>query len=82
MSENKFKIVVCMGSSCFARGNDKNLEFIEKYSKERGIDADIELVGSRCESKCASGPNVIINGVDYNEVNEEVLRNALDKLAK
>ena len=27
----KLNISVCMGSSCFARGNNENLEFIEKY---------------------------------------------------
>ena len=32
------KITVCMGSSCFARGNDQNLEFIEKYIKENGVE--------------------------------------------
>ena len=37
------KITVCMGSSCFARGNDQNLEFIEKYIKEKGLEAEIEL---------------------------------------
>ena len=55
-------IKVCMGSSCFARGNAANLDFIENYVKENGLDAKIEVVGSRCENNCAVGPNVIING--------------------
>lgn len=67
------KITVCMGSSCFARGNDKNLEFIENYIKENGLNAQIELSGTRCEGKCATGPNIIINGVEYHEVDEEKL---------
>lgn len=65
------KITVCMGSSCFARGNDRNLEFIENYIKENGLNAEIELSGARCEGKCATGPNIIINGVEYHEVDEE-----------
>ena len=28
---SKLNIVVCMGSSCFARGNQENLAFIEEY---------------------------------------------------
>lgn len=67
------KITVCMGSSCFARGNDQNLEFIEKYIKENGLEAEIELAGNRCEGKCATGPNIIIDGVEYTEMNEEKL---------
>ena len=35
-------IKVCMGSSCFARGNAANLDFIENFVKEHGLDAKIE----------------------------------------
>ena len=76
------KITVCMGSSCFARGNDQNLEFIEKYIKENGLEAEIELAGNRCEGKCATGPNIIIDGVEYTEMNEEKLEKILKSTAK
>ncbi len=78
----KLNITVCMGSSCFARGNASNLEFIEKYIKENGLEADIDLAGSRCEGKCVTGPNVIINGIEYTEVDEEKLKQTLDELVK
>ena len=38
-------IKVCMGSSCFARGNLKNLDYIENFIKENNLDADIDLFG-------------------------------------
>ncbi len=76
------KITVCMGSSCFARGNDQNLEFIEKYIKENGLEAEIELAGNRCEGKCATGPNIIIDGIEYTEMNEEKLEKILKSTAK
>ena len=76
------KITVCMGSSCFARGNDQNLEFIEKYIKENGLETEIELAGNRCEGKCATGPNIIIDGVEYTEMNEEKLEKILKSTAK
>ncbi len=72
------KITVCMGSSCFARGNDKNLEFLENYIKEHGLEAEIELAGNRCEGKCATGPNIIIDGVEYSEMDEEKLKKILE----
>ena len=53
----KHNITVCMGSSCFARGNQQNLETIENFIKENGLEAEIELSGSRCEGKCVTGPN-------------------------
>ncbi len=76
------KITVCMGSSCFARGNDRNLEFIENYIKDNGLEAEIELSGARCEGKCATGPNIYINGVEYNEVDEEKIKEILSAVKK
>lgn len=76
------KITVCMGSSCFARGNDKNLEFIENYIKDNNLNADIELCGARCEGKCATGPNIIVNGVEYHEVDEEKIKEILCSVKK
>ena len=65
----KHEITICMGSSCFARGNDGNLNFIEYYINENGLDAEIELVGARCENKCADGPNITIDGVCHGNMN-------------
>lgn len=79
---SKLNITVCMGSSCFARGNAANLEFIENYTKENGLEAEIDLAGSRCEGKCVTGPNVIINGTEYTEVDEDKLKEILDSLVK
>lgn len=76
----KINITVCMGSSCFARGNQQNLAFIEAFIKEHNLEADIDLAGTRCEGKCAYGPNVIINGVEYNSVTEEKLEEILTSL--
>lgn len=62
-----------MGSSCFARGNDENLAFIEKYIDENNLDAEVEVIGSRCENICAKGPNIIIDGVKYYGVDKNKL---------
>lgn len=80
--ETKAKTItvkVCMGSSCFARGNAANLDFIENYIKENGIDAKIEVVGSRCENNCAIGPNVIINGENCESASPVRLESILKK---
>ncbi len=76
----KINITVCMGSSCFARGNQQNLMFIEDFISKNNLDANIDLVGARCENKCASGPNVVINGVEYNNVTEDILAKVLSEL--
>lgn len=77
MNASKTEITVCMGSSCFARGNMENLEFLEHYIKQNNLDASIELSGSRCEGKCAEGPNIIVNGKEYNNVTIDLLKEIL-----
>lgn len=69
-----------MGSSCFARGNDENLEFIEKYINDNNLDVKVEITGSRCENICAEGPNIIIDGVSYHSVDKEKLKVLLGEL--
>lgn len=74
------RIKICMGSSCFRRGNRKNLEFIESYLEEHGCVAEVELVGSRCEEQCRKGPNLEINGRMYHEVSQEILAGLLEQV--
>ncbi len=75
------EITICMGSSCFARGNEKNLEIIENFLKERGLEdeVDVQLGCSLCRGHCSIGPNISINGKEYNKVDPgmmyEILRN-------
>ncbi len=75
----KHTIKVCMGSSCFARGNMDNLQYLESYINENKLDAEIELVGALCSEKCSSGPNIFIDDVLYSEINEEKLKDILSK---
>ena len=40
------EIKICMGSACFARGNDKNAEIIENFIKDNNLDAKVDLFGA------------------------------------
>ena len=74
------KISVCMGSSCFARGNDKNLNFLESYLKENPDSIRLDLYGTRCENQCSVGPNITIGDRTYNNVTLKVLKEILKSL--
>jgi len=76
----KPRIKICMGSSCFRRGNRKNLEFIEAYLQEHNFVAEVELVGSRCEEECRKGPNLELNGRMYHGVSLEILAELLEQV--
>lgn len=78
----KLNISVCMGSSCFARGNNENLEFIEKYIKDNHLEAEIDITGTRCEGRCATGPNIVVNGIEYSEVDIDKLKTILAEAAQ
>ncbi len=60
----KNKIVICLGSSCFARGNSQNVDIAEKFFRERGLseEADVDLSGGLCTGHCSDGPIVVVNG--------------------
>lgn len=81
MTEVKtINITICMGSSCFARGNAENLAFIEDFVKRNSLNANIDLCGSRCEGNCATGPNIIINSTAHSDVTPEKLAKILNEL--
>ncbi len=71
-------IEICMGSSCFARGNRENLEVAERFLAEHGLKAEIRLAGSRCAGECRKGPNIAINGVAHQGVDSGSLIDLLN----
>ena len=71
------EIKVCMGSACFAKGNQNNLEILKQYIEEHNLDSEVSIVGALCENKCEIGPRININGVDYTNVTSEKLEELL-----
>ncbi len=54
-------IIVCMGSSCFSRGNNINVEIIERFLQEHNLFANVEIRGCLCDGHCKEGPNIRID---------------------
>jgi len=74
------EIVVCLGSSCFARGNAQNLSAIEAFLSNHGLADAIRVTGRLCKDECKLGPNLTICGDERHEVNTARLRAALQGL--
>ena len=53
---------ICLGSSCFSRGNKDVVMFIREYLKKHNIEDKVIFKGSRCMDNCSNGPNLMING--------------------
>ena len=64
-------ITVCMGSSCFSRGNSKNTQIIQKFIEEYNLSDSVR--GCLCEGECKHGPNIRIDDKLFSNVYSEGL---------
>jgi NADH:ubiquinone oxidoreductase subunit E len=61
------QISICMGSSCFSRGNNRNVELIRSYLDGKAGKA-CELQGHLCRDQCTRGPNVAFDSREHHGV--------------
>ena len=66
------QIRICLGSSCYSRGNNIHLEVIRKYIAENQLEAEISFSGHLCEELCNSGPILRIDDKIYKEDSIEI----------
>jgi len=52
---------ICLGSSCFSRGNRDLVTYIREYLKKNHLEDRIIFKGARCMNLCNNGPNLRIN---------------------
>jgi len=74
----KKEIKICLGSSCFSRGNKKTLQVIQLYLKEHQLEGDVILKGNHCLSSCITGPIMKIGEKVYEEVNGDTVLEILE----
>jgi NADH:ubiquinone oxidoreductase subunit E len=73
-------VVVCLGSSCFARGNAQNLTELESYLQTRNLSNHVHIRGSLCQDQCKHGPNLTVCGTQHHDVDGAKLREILQRL--
>lgn len=76
MSRN-LTITLCMGSSCFTRGNRKILSILQKYIASNHLGDRCFLQGRLCGDKCQGGPHMSINGVEYDHIDPDTVLDIL-----
>lgn len=72
------EIKICMGSSCFSRGNKQTLQIIQKYLKDHQLEREIVLKGNHCFSDCSAGPILKIGSRVYEELSKDNILEILD----
>ena len=65
----KIELQICLGSSCFARGNKKMVHAIQSYLEEHQLQDKVVMQGGHCFGHCAKGPILKINDKIYEDVN-------------
>jgi NADH:ubiquinone oxidoreductase subunit E len=78
MSDTQATIEICMGSSCFSRGNPENLRAVRDYLATQGLAATVRVAGHLCEDQCSEGPNLRVNGRVFRGVTPAGVKALLD----
>ena len=73
----RVRIALCMGSACFARGNNRLLEAIEEAIERNGWEDRVVLTGARCENRCGEGPNIHLDGERHYGLDERAVLDLL-----
>jgi NADH:ubiquinone oxidoreductase subunit E len=72
-------LTICLGSSCFARGNEENLPRIQAYLQDQGLEGRVALKGSRCEGRCQQGPNLRVGDAFLEDLRPATLVERLER---
>lgn len=67
----KLTVELCMGSSCFARGNKEALPLIIDYLERQGLKEWVDLKGHLCVDQCSQGPLMRIGEETYRGLTPE-----------
>ncbi len=77
-ASRRTQISICMGSSCFARGNNRTLQVLREWLRVRQLDAQVDVRGVLCGGACSDGPNLFIDGKAYHAVEPGAVVELLD----
>jgi NADH:ubiquinone oxidoreductase subunit E len=76
------EIIICLGSSCFSRGNKNLLKIIQRFININGLNDKVFFRGDHCFNACNEGPNIKIAGRLFNHVSEENIQQILKESLK
>jgi NADH:ubiquinone oxidoreductase subunit E len=74
----KIEMQICLGSSCFSRGNREVVAFIREYLRKNHLEDKIVFRGARCMDLCSNGPNLRINEKIIEEVTLSKIESILE----
>ena len=80
VKQEKHKIRICLGSSCYTRGNAENLQIIQAFVDKKNINATLDFRGHLCKEDCQKGPVISINERTYTKVESSQVEKILEDI--
>ena len=77
----KNRILYCSAAGCVSCGSDKTRDALKKSLKEKGLDKEVEVLGTGCMGLCGEGPLVKVGSDDslYQRVDENAAMRIVDE---
>jgi len=79
MMAQRVEMHICLGSSCFSRGNKDVVMFIKDYMRKNHLEDKFIFKGARCMGHCSNGPNIMINDELIEGVNLSKIESILER---
>lgn len=64
------EITICLGSSCFSRGNKQTLHSIKNYLEKNHLTENVFFHGAHCYGNCDKGPVMKVDDQIFEHVSE------------
>jgi len=78
MNNGRVELVICLGSSCFARGNKIIVHEIKKFLEENNLMHKVIFRGKHCFGKCEDGPALMIGEKKFEQITPGSIRQILE----
>jgi NADH:ubiquinone oxidoreductase subunit E len=77
--KEKIQVIICLGSSCYSRGNAKTLEVIKDYLHKNNLEDQIDFRGKLCSNNCNHGPVLFIDDKKFLDIKDSEILKLLKK---
>lgn len=62
------KITICLGSSCYTRGNNDTIKSIQVFLAENNLESAVNFKGELCSCNCKAGPNIKVGDQAFHNI--------------
>lgn len=76
----RHEIIMCMGSACFTRGNNRSVEIVKNYLQQNGLEAEVTFRGCLCNNRCKAAPVITIDNRVFERVVPQSVVEVLDHI--